>query len=259
MNSTFYNWLIAQLKQHPGCLQPVDEVLIGLVWTLCRSPAGTGLAMTPQAYSRTLDFPGRLAGSTVLELAVEAGGYEAFASTAGMAAINSVLTHENMGLHDTLRLDNHHGNLAVFDHFLPQIRGANIVVVGRYPGLESYEKQYGVKVMERQPGPDDYPDTAAPSLLPDADWVFITASSISNGTFPQLVELACDAKVVLMGPTTPWLAGLKEWGVDYLAGVEVVDRQLLHRTIAEGGGRNIFRQAVSYRVADLSAAAGKKD
>lgn len=252
MNSRFYNWLIAQLKLYPDCMQPVDEVLIGLVWTACRSSTGTGLAMTPQAYNRTLGFSGSLSGRRALEMAIDVGGHEPFASTVGMAAINSVLTHEKMGLRNTIRLNNEHGNLAVFDHFLPDIKGANIVVVGRYPGLEPYEERFELKVLERQPGTNDYPESAAPALLADADWVFITASSISNGTFPELAELARDAKVVLMGPTTPWLASMREWGVDYLAGVEVNDQKLLHRVIAEGGGRNIFRQAVSYRIADLS-------
>lgn len=252
MNRGFYDWLLAQAEGRRGSSDIVEEVVIGLVWTLCRTQNGAGVAMTPQAYTRTLDFPGTLAGRTLAELTGHVRGHEPFAATAAMAAINSLLTYEDMGDGGTLRLDNSHGNLAVFDHFLPAIKGANIVVVGRYPGLEPYEEQYGLKVLERRPGPADYPDTAAPSLLPDADWIFLTASSIPNQTFPRLAELARDARVVLMGPTTPWLAGLRDWGIDYLAGIEVSDQMLLRRTVAEGGGRNIFRQAVTYRVADLS-------
>lgn len=45
------------LDRVAGADDPAEEVVMGLVWTLCRSPRGTGLAMTPAAAPRTL--PGR--------------------------------------------------------------------------------------------------------------------------------------------------------------------------------------------------------
>jgi hypothetical protein len=99
------------------------------------------------------------------------------------------------------------------------------------------------------------PDTAAEYLLPEAEWVFITASSIPNKTFPRLAELSRDATTVLMGPTTPWLPELKHFGIDYLAGVEVADPDALRQTIAEGGGVRVFDEGVRYRIAPLTLAA----
>jgi hypothetical protein len=88
-------------------------------------------------------------------------------------------------------------------------------------------------------------------LLPNADWVFLTATSLINKTFPRLAELAQHATTVLMGPTTPWLPQLAEFGIDYLAGVEVIDAEKLQQTIAEGGGVRIFETGVRYRVVEL--------
>ncbi len=67
-----------------------------------------------------------------------------------------------------------------------------------------------------------------------------------------MAELATHAKTVLMGPTTPWLPQLHEFGIDYLAGVEVTDPETLYRTIAEGGGKRIFSKGLRYRIAELT-------
>ena len=144
------------------------------------------------------------------------------------------------------------GNLAVFEHFLPQLIGKKVVVIGRYPHIERYAEQIDLQIIERQLTDGDYPDSACEFLLPKADWVFLTATSLINKTFPRLAELSQHATTVLMGPTTPWLPQLADFGIDYLAGVEITDAEKLQQTIAEGGGVRIFEIGVRYRVVDLT-------
>lgn len=251
----FYDWLLAEAAGEARA----EQLTIGLVWTLCRSsgPNGgcAGLAMTPQSYSRTLTWPGTLAGTSLSDLAAGIRSREPFEAGVAMAAINAsinaALPADFFAAEDRVELPAHGGNLAVFEHFLPRIKGARIVVVGRYPGMERFEQAYDIRVIERVPGANDYPDTAAGALLPEADWVFLTASSMINQTFPGLAGLCRNASVVLMGPSTPWLPGLAAWGIDYLAGTVVRDVPLLQRMVAEGGGRVIFDAAVQYVVADI--------
>jgi uncharacterized protein len=133
------------------------------------------------------------------------------------------------------------------------LRGKRVVVVGRYPGLEPFAAAHGLDlaVLERRPSGSDLPDSACEYLLPQAEWVFITATSIPNKTFPRLAELSRNAVTVLMGPTTPWLPELHHFGIDYLAGVEVIDAESLRHTLSEGGGVRIFDGAVRYRVAAI--------
>ena len=107
-------------------------------------------------------------------------------------------------------------------------------------------------IIERQPNSQDLPDPASEYVLPEADWVFLTATSIPNKTFPRLVELAQNAKLVLMGPTVPWLPDLADMGIDYLAGVAVTNLEALRQTVAEGGGVRIFETGIQYRVLELS-------
>jgi uncharacterized protein (DUF4213/DUF364 family) len=212
-----------------------------------------GLAMSPAmetgVATRSLPWSGTLAGRPLSELAGWVRSWQPFEATIGMAAVNAAINPGSPLSQGGVPLES--GNLAVFDHFLPLLAGKRVVVVGRYPGLERYGEQLDMSVLERSPSGGDLPDPAAEYLLPEADWVFLTASSITNKTFPRLVELSRDANLVLMGPTTPWLPELAGFGVDFLAGVNILDGEAARVTVAEGGGVRLFDAAVRYCVVDL--------
>ncbi|MDD5274955.1 MAG: DUF364 domain-containing protein [Methylovulum sp.] len=233
-----------------------DKLMIGLVWTLCQddSQGLTGLAMSPNIATRTLPWSGTLTGKPVTDLAAWILDWEPYKATVAMAAINCCINARPLPESVLLEANPEHANLAVFDYFLPHTQGKNVVVIGHYPGIERYQNKMQLTVLERQPQLGDLPDAAAEFLLPKADWVFLTASTIPNKTFPRLVELSSNAKTVLMGPTVPWLPQLHEFGIDYLAGVEVTDATALYHTAAQGGGVRIFQTGVHYRIAELAPA-----
>jgi len=239
------------LLDYAGSDAQVSALSIGPVWTVCKAQH-TGLAMSPGMPCRTLSWPGTLTGKTLAELAGWITDWEPYKATVAMAAINCSLNRYEPPSGITLLPAADNANLTVFEHFLPRLQGKKVVVIGRYPGIERYAGQINLSIIERQPMPGDYPDPACEFLLPDADWVFLTASSITNKTFPRLAELAGHATTVLMGPTVPWLPELHEFGIDYLAGVEVIDPLKLYQTAAEGGGVRIFDDAVRYRIVDLT-------
>ena len=229
----------------------VAELIIGISWTLCRG-AGWGLAMSPCTPIRTLAWPGTLAGRPVRELAGWLRSWDPYEATVAMAAANSLINAESaLAASATPLFPESCPNLAVFAHFAERLAGRRVVVVGHYPGLEDLDLGWELSVLERKPGPGDLPDPAAEYLLPRADWVFLTATSIINKTFPRLAELSREANLVLMGPTVPWLEELSGFGVDYLAGVQAEDGEGLRATVAEGGGTRIFEAGVRYRVLDL--------
>jgi uncharacterized protein (DUF4213/DUF364 family) len=231
----------------------VDDLMIGLVWTLCRnSDKGVGLAMSPALPTRTLSWPGSLKGKPVIDLAAWILQWDPYQATVAMAAINSCLNSRPLPESAPVEQNGDQANLAVFDHFLPQLLGKNVAVIGHYPGIERYQHLMQLCVIEKQPSGDDLPDAAAEFLLPNADWVFLTASSIPNKTFPRLAELAGNAKTVLMGPTVPWLPQLHEFGIDYLTGIEITNAEDLYPTAAQGGGVRIFSHGLRYRIAELT-------
>lgn len=239
------------LLDYGNTTTPVKEILIGLTWTLCETE-GIGLCMSPGTVTRTLPWSGTLVNKPVKELASWLLSWNSFEATVAMAAINAEINSRSPLPTQAEPLSPYGpGNLAVFEYFLPMIRGKRVAIIGRYPNLSRYQIEMEMTVIERQPGADDLPDTASEYLLPEAEWVFLTATSIANKTFPRLVELAKNSQLVLMGPTMPWLAELKEFGIDYLAGVTVSNSQALRETVAEGGGVRIFETGVQYKVLKL--------
>jgi hypothetical protein len=239
------------LIDHAKSDAKVAGVCLGQVWTFCKTQLAEetclGLAMSPPQTSRILDFPGTLVGKTLTELASWVNEWEACKATIGMAAINCSLNSQPLMAAQRLGA----GNLAVFEHFLPQLHGKKVVIIGRYPGIEAYQNQFDVTILERQPQGNDFPDPACEFLLPQADWVFLSGSTIANKTFPRLAQLSQHATTVLMGPSVPWLSQMAEFGIDYLAGVRVEDTIALEQTVAEGGGVRIFTQAVRYYLAKV--------
>lgn len=236
--------------------QTIARLSIGLVWTVCQShpyqSTFSGLAMTPTVPTRTLRWPGTLVGKTLKDVGQWLLQWEPYQATVGMAAVNCSINAGPIADGEILEVHPGAANLTVFEYFLPQLKDKKVAVIGHYPGIERYVEQYGWQVLERVPQSGDYPDPACEYLLPDADWVFLSASTIPNKTFPRLAELSASATTVLMGPTVPWLPELRDFGIDYLAGVEVVDADALYRTAAEGGGVRIFETGVRYKVVSLS-------
>ncbi|HYQ73032.1 MAG TPA: DUF364 domain-containing protein [Gammaproteobacteria bacterium] len=235
----------------------IERLCLGLTWTWCRAANGIGFAQSPGTVTRTLDFPGSVAGSRASGVAAWLRSWNPFAATVGLAAANAVINAAGNGLLGQVALidGSAPANLAVFEHFRPCLERSKVVVVGRYPGLDSVLQGLDVTVLERRPGERDLPDLAADYVIPQADWVFLTATSLINKSFPRLAELAAGAVTVLMGPSAPWLAEFADFGIDYLAGVVPVDIECAATIAAEGGGTRLFGAGVRYAVADIGTGA----
>lgn len=243
------------LLDYCSSTQVIQRLSIGLVWTVCQSriqqTLQSGLAMTPVNNTRTLTWPGTLVGKTLKDVAQGVLEWEPYRATVGMSAINCSINAGSAIAGELLDIKPGAANLTVFEHFLPMLRDKKVVVIGHYPGIEHYIERFGWQVLERAPQAGDYPDPASEFLLPEADWVFLSASTIPNKTFPRLAKLSAGATTVLMGPTVPWLPELHSFGIDFLAGIEVIDHEALYQTACEGGGVRIFETGVRYKVVSL--------
>jgi len=230
----------------------IEDLKIGLTWTYCRSES-TGLCMTADTRSRTFPWSGSLNGKRVSQIAPWILEWDAMQSSIALSAINSIINANTKKKRKSLPISpNTSSNLSVFNYFLSSIKDKNCVVVGRYPGLDKLQEQYNLKVIEFNPGLMDHPATASEFLLPEAEWVFLTGTSIANKTFPRLMELSQNATVVLMGPSVPQLDELSLFGVDFIAGVDVVNDAKLQQLVSEAAGVHIFQEAVQYSILDLS-------
>lgn len=262
MQAQDYATIYHLLEQRAARNAVITEVMLGLSWSSVQvqDPAtgekSTGLCFSPVQAPRNLPWPGTLRGRSSASVLPWLHSYDSSEVCVAVATANAIINADaqllrNAGIITAHKQQQVPGNLAVFAHFAAQLKSKRVVIIGRYPGLERFKEQFNFQVIERNPQGTDLPEAAANYLLPAADWVFITASALANKTLPHLLWLARNATVVLMGPTLPWLADWADFGVDYLAGVQVMDYSLLLRIMAEGGGTGIFEEAVSYRIAHL--------
>ena len=86
-----------------------------------------------------------------------------------------------------------------------------------------YDQAKEIRILERNPRPGDYPDSACDFLLPQCDVVIMTASTLVNKTLPHLLELCKNAYTILAGPSCPMCPGLLELGIDRIAGLVITD------------------------------------
>ncbi|WP_317930137.1 DUF364 domain-containing protein [Halioxenophilus sp. WMMB6] len=236
----------------------VERFQLGLTWSSCRitadGQASIGFAMSPHDKTRLLQWPGTVAGKPVDELTTLLHSWNGFDATLGLAACNAVINSPSNPLMQQAQVipATEDANLAVFRYFRPKLTNKKVVVIGRYPHMDSVLGGLNYTVLERQPQADDLPDSAAEFVIPEADWVFITATSLINKTFGRLSELAKNAVTVLMGPTTPWLPEFADYDIDFMAGVLPTDIDKAEQIAMEGGGTRLFERGVHYAVANIA-------
>jgi len=199
------------------------RVIVGLNWTLVRGPDGAGLAQTPArgtAGCRSLPNPGTYSGQSLEKLASLWFSENVFEHAIAVAAVNA---HWNR-----FDLPDYPGNgLDLIEN-----RGEKTVVIGRFPGLA--ERKPGIAVVEREPRPGEYPESAITTLLPQAEFVAVTASTIVNGSLPGILSLCQQAFVLMIGPSTPLSPAMFDLGVDALSGFVAVDVEKVADAVSEG-------------------------
>ncbi len=222
-------------KLSAGVTGRADRVVVGLNWTFVVGPHGAGLAHTPArgtAGCRSLPRPGNYTGQTLASLAALWPSDNVFERAIAVATVNA---HWNRYDHD---------GSAANGLDLIENRGERTIVVGRFPGLA--ERLPGVAVVEREPRAGEYPEEALPRLLPRAEFVAITSSSIVNGSLAGIVELCPQAFVVLVGPSTPLAPPLYDLGIDVLSGFVARDAANLALAVSEGGAVAALRPCGRY-------------
>jgi uncharacterized protein (DUF4213/DUF364 family) len=137
---------------------------------------------------------------------------------------------------------------------ISQGKGKNIAVIGHFPFIDEMRPQVkNLWVLELNPREGDLPAEAAAQIIPQADLLAITATTLINQTFEALVALCREnTTVIMLGPTTPLTPILFENGVDILSGTEVLDPEAVMRGIAEGASMHQLKKEGFIRYVSIS-------
>jgi uncharacterized protein (DUF4213/DUF364 family) len=219
--------------------QPVRSVLVGAHWTVVCSRhcgmAATILADKPHGHEKVREV-GRLHLKSALELAAYARSENPLEASIGVAAINSMLDVD-----EQQAVEMNAGELLAV-----RGQGKNIALVGHFPFIPNLRQAaQRLWVIEQRPVEGEYPAEAAGDLIPQADVVALTGSSLINHTLDPLLALCRpDSLVVVLGPSTPLSPVLFSHGASLISGTRVVDEDAVLRAVAQGA---TFQQVESVR------------
>ncbi len=163
----------------------------------------------------------------------------------GMAAINALLPPLDGRCHVL------EGNAQ--DYIFSTCSDKKVAVVGHFRfvnHLPNYCKQSWC--LELEPLEGDLPATAAPEILPQADFVAITATTLINHTVDTLLpHIKPGADCMLLGPSTPISPVLFESGITMISGTIVDDPARCFVGVSQGATLHQLYQEGWIRYANI--------
>jgi hypothetical protein len=207
--------------------RPVKDIFVGN-YLIGITSARTGLCTRLTRNGEKSGDKSLLSGRSAMEIAgmlIDPLPTVTEAISFAMAAVNSLLPIPENAV-----------RLRAQEVILRQGRGKNVAVIGHFPFVDWSGLEFrNLWVLENYPRPGDLPAEAAEVLLPQADLVAITATTLLNGTCAGLLRyIPRESFTIMLGPSTPFAPCLFDWGIDALAGSMVEDNSLLTSSMIKG-------------------------
>jgi uncharacterized protein (DUF4213/DUF364 family) len=220
----------------------ISDIRTCVYWTAVTS-LRCGLASTMAASlipseGHQVECAGNLLPTGAKELARLSLSSRTLEAAIGVATINSMLPIE-----ESLCMD-----LNAEDEIRAQGKGKRVAIIGHFPFVKRLREEAKELWTFELPGrehPGDFSENEVEALLPQAEVVAITSTTLINHTLGGLLDLISpSAYKMMLGPSTPLSPVLFDNGFDAISGSIVVDRDLLLNCITQGAN---FRQVQGVR------------
>lgn len=232
----------------------VKDVRIGLAYTgVLLSDGYGGVACTPLyefSCCPTMDFPYTLKDRTadcILELALSENPLEAAVGIATANALSHMLYElklknfpvSNVDILDLLKRDDNVAMVGYFGPLVPKI----LKITSKLTVLEKRE----IEAAEVR----TLPSEKSREILPTSDVIILSASTLANRTFDELLSLRGAAReVILLGPSAPlYPAPFFERGITAIMGTRIFDPLTMLIIVSEAGGTRKLHQYCGEKVA----------
>lgn len=232
----------------------IERAVLGLFFTGVKLDTGhTGLCATPlkqipeavccPSSAMAMPFPGKVTKMKALRLAQEAVEQRGVRRAVGIAALNALahMASERRGTANHQLLDESdafavadvqpHETAVVVGAFGPFLKALRRI------GADYYVLEMDPATLKPEEMPHFRPANTYRDIVPKADVVLITGTTLINDTLADLVACARpEARIVLVGPTMPMLPDAFFARPNVIVGtVRVTDPDALLDILAEGG------------------------
>ncbi len=211
----------------------LEAIRIGHYWSVVQTSVGAGMASVLPSEnhlhgSRPIEDAGNLDAYAPIALAHRLRSNSPPESALGLAAANALLGPPNGRLTE-------HNAAAILGE---RGAGKRVAMIGHFPFTgrladscgELWVFERGDVRREQDLGPEMLEE-----LLPQADVVGITSTTIVNRTLPGILGLLRpDAFVLMLGPSTPLTPSLFHFGVDLLCGTIIVNPGQVLKAVEQG-------------------------
>ncbi len=214
----------------------IENVIVGLHITLsiCKNKKGklkAGIASTmprwsPKGKCPSISSPGTFASSSadkIIDLMKSNSPQEV---SVAIATINAIAQFQQIEYHPFKAQD-------IIEKYCSN---KILAIIGHFPFLSALKVNFKkCMVFELQPSEGEYPSREIPKLLPQAEVVAITGTTFINHTIEDILNYSKNAKLrIIMGPSTPLIPQLLDFGIDILAGTFITNIELVKRYVLEG-------------------------
>jgi uncharacterized protein (DUF4213/DUF364 family) len=122
------------------------------------------------------------------------------------------------------------------EHLIAELGKEKITgLVGEFPFAKQLAQKVGtLHLFELKPVPNGLPRNQWEKTLPRLDVLAITATTLLTRQMAWYLSRAPQAKIVILGPTTPNSTVLFEYGANYLCGSVVTDMERVAASVESG-------------------------
>lgn len=232
----------------------IERTVIGLFFTGVKLSTGhagacaTPIKTIPEAVccpssAMAMPFPGKMAGKPARDVVKEAFSSHGIRRAVGIAAVNALAELAwSRRPHPLAEL---RVGVDAFDANIFSPSDLTVVVGAFVPFLKALKRRnQPYLVLEKDPATlkaDEMPfyraAELAPEVVPQADVLLITGTTLLNDTMENLLAMAKpSARITLVGPTVGMLPdAFFARGADILGGVQITDADAFLDLLAEGG------------------------
>jgi hypothetical protein len=131
------------------------------------------------------------------------------------------------------------------DIIFKRCAGRRVAMIGHFRFTDQLRKIAGhLDVLELRQSEGDLPASAAPEVLPKAEIVIITGTTLVNHTFGEIAELSQNSFSIILGPTSIMSPVFFDYGIDVVCGTRVREPSKVIDFLTRGGSFRDLKDGV---------------